>query len=136
MRPAQESYTLPEIRDVIADLRRASIDYDTALQEIALMEEAIDAGQRELSRQKVQYRDFDEASPERTRSGLELMQVRLQLELARLELAWLKTESEALEGKVEDLRALTGTAARRLTATEAAIAVVIEATEEAEKTGG
>ncbi len=133
VRPAQDAYTLPEIRELITELRKAGVEHAAALQEIAVMREALKLGERDLSQKKVSYRDLEEAAPERIRMGLALMQAQLRLELGRLELAWRKASAEAGASQLENLQALTATAAQRLTATDEAIEAVVQRREETEK---
>ncbi len=135
--PAQESYTLDEIRELIESLRKAGLDYAEESQEIDLLERAIAAGQRELNHLKVDYRALDEASPKRTRRGLELMQSRLQLELGKRELAWRRAGNASRQNEIDNLQALVESAAQRLTATtegmESATARRLEAEKAAEQ---
>ncbi len=131
--PPRESYTLEEIRQLIDELRRAALDHASEVQEVARLEQAIDAGDRELSRRKVEYRGLDAAAPERLRLGLELMQSRLQIELARLELSWRRTNAKAYADRLDNLRTLAGTAAQRLTASEEAVEAAVRGREEAEQ---
>jgi small-conductance mechanosensitive channel len=120
-KPAQESYSLIEIRSLIAELRKAGVKFAEENQEIELLENAIAAGQRDLNQQKVDYRALPDSSPKRTQEGLELMQSRLQMELGKLELAWRRAGNKSLERQIENLGTLVEAAARRLTATEEAI---------------
>jgi small-conductance mechanosensitive channel len=124
--PAQEAYTLPEIRALTENLRKAGVAQADEAQEISLLQKAIAEGQRDLSQQKVDYRELGAKSPDRTRSGLLLMQSRLQLELAKLELAWRKADNNAIDGRIENLKSLVEIAAQRLTASEAAIDAAIK----------
>ncbi len=119
--PAQESYTLEEIRELIEALRKAGVEYAEESQEIDLLERAIAAGQRGLNQLKVDYRALDVASPKRTRRGLELMQSRLQLELGKRELAWRRAKNASKSNEIDNLQGLVESAAQRLTASAEAI---------------
>ncbi len=135
-KPAQDSYTLPEIRALIEELRKAGVEHAEDIQDISLLKKAIAAGQRDLSQQKVDYRALSSTSPDRTRSGLSLMQARLQLELAKLELAWRKADNKALESRIQNLKALVEIAAKRLTAGEEAIQAAVSRRAEAQEKAG
>ena len=124
---AQDTYTLGEIRTLIEDLRKAGVKYAEEGQEIEQLQQAIAAGQRDLNQQKVDYRSMDENSPQRMRSGLALMQAKLQMELGKLELSWRKAGNKSLGQQIDNLQALVEEAAQRLTATEEGIAVAVSA---------
>ena len=133
VRVAQDAYTLSEIRTLIEDLRKAGVKYAEEGHEIDQLEQAVAAGQRDLNQQKVDYRSLDDNAPQRMRSGLELMQAKLQLELGKLELAWRKAGNKSLGQQIENLQALVEAAAQRLTATEEGIAAAINARIEAQQ---
>ena len=133
VRVSQDTYTLSEIRTLIEDLRKAGVKYAEEGQEIDQLEQAIAAGQRDLNQQKVDYRALDDNAPQRMRSGLELMQAKLQLELGKLELTWRKAGNKSLGQQIDNLRALVEEAAQRLTATEEGIAAAVNARIEAQQ---
>jgi len=119
--PVQESYSLAEVGELIGELRQAGIKQAGEVEELRLLEAAIDARQSELSQRKVEYRQLKQSSPERLRRGLELMQSRLQLELARSEAEWRRAGVKVLDSRLENLQELVRNAAQRLTATAGAI---------------
>ncbi|WOJ94113.1 mechanosensitive ion channel [Congregibacter variabilis] len=119
---AQDSYTVAEIRALIEELRKTGVQRSEEDQEIVQLENAISAGQNDLNEQKVRYRASAETSPDRMEEGLLLMQSRLQLELARLELLWRRTNSKSLGQQIDDLQALVEDAAKRLTTSEEDVA--------------
>ena len=133
---AQNNYTLPEIRELIEALRKAGVQHAEETQELALLQKAITAGQRDLSQQKVDYRSLGLSSPDRTRKGLLLMQARLQLELAKLELAWRRAGNKVLAERIDNLKSLVEIAAQRLSANDAAIQDAINRRAEAEAKAG
>ena len=119
--PAKETYTVAEIKTLIEEMRRTGVDLARQSDEIALLEEAIAAAQRDLSERKVAYRALADTAPGRLEQGLDLMQSQVQLELGKRELDWRRAASEALGAKLDNLQALVEAAAHRLTASEEAI---------------
>jgi small-conductance mechanosensitive channel len=119
--PVEESYSLAEIQELIEELRKAGVARAEEVQEVELLEEAIDAGKSDLNQRKVAYRELDDTSPERLEQGLELMQSRLQLELGKYELAWRRASVKALDSRIDNLQNLVKAAAQRLTASQEAI---------------
>lgn len=114
--PPLDSYTLAQFLQVIDKLRRAQLEHSGEGQEIALLEEAIKTSEREQSRKKVAYLELDALAPQRTEQGLQLMQSRIQLERARLELQWRKAQRKQLAKTIERYEAERTIAAERLSA--------------------
>ncbi len=131
--PAQETYSLPEIRKLIDELRKAGVERVSESQDVTLLQNAVKSEESELKRRKVTYLALQDTAPERTLLGLELMQSRLQLELGKLELKWRKARLEALDTRVENLQATLKVAAQRLTSTAEAIDAAVARREEASK---
>jgi potassium-dependent mechanosensitive channel len=119
--PARDTYTVAEIKTLIEEMRRTGVELARQTEEIALLEEAIAAAQRDLSERKVAYRALSDTAPGRLEQGLDLMQSQVQLELGKRELEWRRAASDALGEKLNNLQALVEAAAHRLTASEEAI---------------
>jgi potassium-dependent mechanosensitive channel len=119
--PARDTYTVAEIKTLIEEMRRTGVELARQTEEIALLEEAIAAAQRDLSERKVAYRALADTAPGRLEQGLDLMQSQVQLELGKRELEWRRAASDALGEKLNNLQALVEAAAHRLTASEEAI---------------
>lgn len=133
LKPAQDTYTLLEIRELIDELRTSGALQENEEQEIELLETAIDANQKELSREKIEYRSISESVAEKTEAGLELMSSRIQLEIRKRELQWRKTSSKSLREQTDHLQTLVEAAAQRLTATDEALKAATNARIEASR---
>ena len=111
--PAQ-TYTLARVTELSGQLRKRNNKYSLEAQDLRRLEEAIEAFAKVHSQKKVSYLALKEAAAERLAQGLVLMQSRLQLESAQLELRWRRHQWKQLDAEVKNLKAQIKAASERL----------------------
>lgn len=114
--PPSERYSLDQLLDLVAQIRRVAQARSELEPEIDGLEQAIKAGKRSLSQLKIAYLELAEGAPERFEQGLELMRSRLHLETAGEELRWQRAQKKQLDEQLARLEGLRKEALERLAA--------------------
>ena len=118
---AAETYSLDELLGVMDKLRKARLELDLETQETAQLDNAIREAQGQLSKKKVAYLALPQAAPQRLEMGLDMMQLRLRMEMAALEVRWKRQHQAVLDKQVNALEETLGLAMQRITASRAEV---------------
>lgn len=115
----REKYTLDEAIALFRDWRKLKQEIDVAREESDWQASVINEDRKQLSRRVNEYLGLDKTSPTRMSMGLQVMSMRLRLELKRLELDRSSNQLRANQKRLEHIQTQLDSISKRLTITDA-----------------
>jgi len=130
---AADSYTLPEVVDLVIRNRDLQLEVQLEREEVGNRDAAIKSARSRLDNMRAAYFELGEQAPSRLEQGLIIIRDRLRMALAQEELRLLRPRLANKERQLESLGNVLNAASNRLVATGEDVETYMQAYERADE---